>query len=138
MRFWALLLEVLAGLGGGIGLAIALTGIIPNYLAGNRILPDQISFSLLNMLVIAPLFEEFLLRGAIQGNLERAYPFWSANLINSVMFLILHVPGWFFMGVLWRISQIPLAVPSPFLVSLGFGYAAHRSRSVLGGLWLIF
>lgn len=121
--------------GGGIGLAIALTGIIPNYLAGNRILPDQISFPLLNMLVIAPLFEEFLLRGAIQGNLERAYPFWTANLITSVMFLILHGPGWFFMGVLWENFANPFGgALSIFLVSLGFGYAAHRSRSVLGGV----
>ena len=53
--------------GGGLGLLIALTGIIPNYLQGNPIWPTEFSFPLLNVLVIAPVFEEFLMRGAILG-----------------------------------------------------------------------
>jgi len=46
-----------------------------------------------------------------------------------------HIPGWFFMGVLWEnLTQPAGGALSIFLVSLGFGYAAHRSRSVLGGV----
>ena len=52
-----------------------ITGIIPKYLQGQPILPTEFSFPLLNVLVIAPVFEEFLMRGAIQGNLQGRYPF---------------------------------------------------------------
>ena len=125
----------MAHLGRGIGFLIALTGIIPNYLQGNRLLPTEFSFPLLNVLVIAPLFEEVLLRGASQGNLEIGYSFWNANLISSVFFVILHIPGWYFMGVLVDNLTNPFGgALSIFLVSLAFGYAAHRSRSVMGGV----
>lgn len=121
--------------GGGIGLLIGLTGIIPNYLQGREIIPTQFSFPLLNVLVIAPLFEELLMRGAIQPSLEREYSFWQANVITSIMFVILHIPGWYFMGVLWTNLTNPVGgALSIFLVSLGFGYAAHRSESVMGGV----
>lgn len=114
----------MAHLGRGIGFLIALTGIIPNYLQENRLLPTEFSFPLLNVLVIAPLFEEFLLRGAIQGNLEKGYSFWNANLISSVFFVILHIPGWYFMGVLVDNLTNPFGgALSIFLVSLAFGYA---------------
>ena len=121
--------------GGGIGLLIALTAIIPNYLQGKRLLPTQFSFPLLNVLVIAPTFEEFLMRGAILGNLQKKYAFWTANVITSVLFVALHVPGWYFMGVLWdNLTQPVGGALSVFLVSLGFGYATYRGGSVMGGI----
>jgi membrane protease YdiL (CAAX protease family) len=55
--------------GGGLGVLIALTGIGPSYLQGNPLLPTKMSFSLLNVIIIAPTLEEFLMRGAILGNL---------------------------------------------------------------------
>jgi membrane protease YdiL (CAAX protease family) len=123
------------GWGGGIGLLIGLTGIIPKYVQGRPILPTEFSFSLLNVLIIAPVFEEFLMRGAIQTNLHERYPFWLANIITSVLFVFLHIPGWYFMGVLWANLTRPIGGAfSIFLVSLLFGYAAHRSRSVMGGV----
>lgn len=82
------------GWGGGLGLLIALTGIIPNYLSGSPILPTEFSFSLLNVIVIAPTFEELLMRGAILGNLQQEYSFWTANIVTSLMFVVLHLPGW--------------------------------------------
>ncbi len=121
--------------GGGIGLLLALTGFIPNYLQGNEVLPTQLSFPLLNVLVIAPAFEEFLMRGAIMGNLQKAYSFITANIITSVMFVVLHIPGWYFMGVLSaNLTQPVGGALSIFLVSLAFGYAAQQSRSVMGGV----
>jgi membrane protease YdiL (CAAX protease family) len=93
------------------------------------------SFSLLNVIIIAPTLEEFLMRGAILGNLQRRYPFWTANIITSLMFVVLHMPGWYFMGVMVDNLVQPIGgALSIFLVSLGFGYAAHRSRSVMGGV----
>ena len=124
-----------AAWGGGIGLLIALTGIIPNLLQGKAVLPTRLDFALLNVLVIAPTFEELLMRGAIQGNLTECYSLAKANVITSLMFVLLHVPGWYFMGVLTQNLTNPAGgALSIFLVSLGFGYAAHRSRSVMGGV----
>ncbi|NLJ67786.1 MAG: CPBP family intramembrane metalloprotease [Firmicutes bacterium] len=121
--------------GGGVGLLIALTGIIPNYLQGNELLPTEFSFPLLNVLLVAPAFEEFLMRGAILRNLQEEYSFWAANAATSVMFVILHIPGWHFMGVLWDNLTNPAGgALSIFLVSLCFGYASHRSSSVMGGV----
>ena len=79
-------------------LLIALTGIIPNYVQNKPILPTSFSWPLINVLVIAPIFEEFLFRGAILGNLQKKYSPFIANLISSAMFLLLHIPGWYFMG----------------------------------------
>ena len=121
--------------GGGIGLVIALTGIIPNYLQGRPILPTEFSTSLLNVLIIAPIFEEILVRGALLTHLRQSYSFAAANIITSVMFLILHVPGWYFMGVLVdNLTQPAGGDLSIFLCSLAFGYAAYRSDSVMGGI----
>ena len=121
--------------GGGIGLAIALTGLIPNVLSGDPILPTQFSYALLNVLLISPTFEEFLLRGAILGNLQQHHTFLTSNVISSLMFVILHLPGWFFMGQLPENITRPIGGAfSIFLISLLFGYAVKRSHSVMGGI----
>lgn len=121
--------------GGGVGLLIALTGIIPNYLQGRPIFPAQLDFGLVNVLLIAPTFEEFLMRGAIQGSLQERWPIWTANMITSVLFVILHIPGWYFMGTLAdNLTQPAGGALSIFLVSLAFGYAVRRSGSLLGGM----
>lgn len=121
--------------GGGLGLLIGITGIVPNYLHGHPLLPTEFSFPLLNVLIIAPTLEEFLMRGAILGNLQRGYSFWPANIITSLMFVILHMPGWYFAGVLLdNLIQPAGGALSIFLVSLAFGYAVHRSRSLMGGV----
>jgi membrane protease YdiL (CAAX protease family) len=121
--------------GGGIGLLIALTALVPNYLAGKPLLPTEFSFPLMNVLVISPLFEEFFMRGAILENLKKGYTFWAANVISALMFLGLHLPGWYFMGTLVENLKQPVGgAVSIFLLGLAFGYAAHRSRSVMGGI----
>ena len=40
---------------------------------GNELLPTEFSFPLLNVLLVAPAFEEFLMRGAILRNLQEEY-----------------------------------------------------------------
>ena len=74
------------------------------------------------------------MRGAILGNLQQGHSFFVANIISSLMFVVLHMPGWYFMGVLSENFVGPVGAFSIFLVSLAFGYATHRSRSVMGGV----
>ena len=122
--------------GGGIGLAIALISFVSNYL-NNKSFQPSITFSiaLLNVLVIAPIFEEFLLRGAVLGNLRQQYSFWQANFLSSLMFVVLHLPGWYFAGSLVEnITKLVGGAAAIFGVSLLFGYAVKRSDSVIAGM----
>lgn len=125
--------------GGGIGFLIASTGFIPNYLAGNPILPREFSIPLFSVLTVAPVFEEFLMRGALLGNLQQGYPFFTANIITSVMFVVLHLPGWYFMGNLVDMLSKPVGgALSIFLLSLALGYITRRSDSVVGAMFAHF
>lgn len=114
--------------GGGLGMLLGATGIIANYWEGKPLFPTEFSWPLVNVLVTAPLLEEFLMRGAVMENLAMEQPFWKANLVSSLMFVLLHVPGWLFME-----AGLGGALPV-FLISIVLGLAAHRSRSVLGGV----
>jgi membrane protease YdiL (CAAX protease family) len=121
--------------GGGIGILIALSAIVPNYLSGRPLLAAEFSLPLVNALAIAPVFEEFLMRGAILGNLEKACEFWIANVASALMFLGLHLPGWYFMGSLAANFSSPTGgALSIFVLGLAFGFAVRRSRSVMGGV----
>lgn len=121
--------------GGGIGFLIALTGFLPKYFTDQSFFPSELSFALLSVLMIAPIFEEFLIRGAILGNLQKRYSFSRANLIASLLFLGLHLPGWYFSGSLMANLSNPIGgALSIFIVGLLFGYAVHKGKSVGGGM----
>jgi membrane protease YdiL (CAAX protease family) len=121
--------------GGGIGFFIALTGFLDSYLNGRPLLPTELSIPLFSVLAVAPTFEELLIRGAVLGNLQRAYRVSMANVISSLMFVVLHLPGWYFMGSLVENLTKPVGgALSIFLLGLAFGYATYRGRSVVGGM----
>jgi membrane protease YdiL (CAAX protease family) len=86
------------------------------------------STALLNVLVIAPLFEEVVFRGFVLQTLqESGMRFWPSNAVAALMFLGLHVPGWHFGGVL-KPSQGITAV-GIVAMALVAGYARNRSGS---------
>jgi membrane protease YdiL (CAAX protease family) len=121
--------------GGVLGFLIALTGLIPSYMKGSPILPKQVDFAVVNVLVISPIFEEFLMRAAVLGNLQQFHSFWVANIITSFLFVGLHLPGWYFMGdLVENVTRLSGGALSIFLISLVFGYAVKRSNSVMGGI----
>lgn len=57
--------------GAGIGFGVAFLGIAQSYLNGSSIFPTQVDYGLANVLLISPVFEEFLLRGGLMGNISR-------------------------------------------------------------------
>jgi membrane protease YdiL (CAAX protease family) len=121
--------------GVGIGFIISLTGFIPKYLNNEPLVPTEFNIVLFSVLIIAPVFEEFLMRGVILGNLQQKYSFWVSNIITAFFFLGLHLPGWYFMGTLMENITKPIGgVLSIFLLGFAFGYITYRGRSVLGGM----
>lgn len=121
------------GVGGG--LVIALTGWAARWLGGRPLWPSEFSFALVNVLLIAPVFEEWLMRGAILVNLQQRWAFWPANFLTALMFLGLHVPGWYFMDSLGHNVVAPVGgALSIVLLGLIFGYLARRGRSVAAAM----
>ncbi len=73
--------------------------------------------------------EELLFRGALLPMLARHHPFWRANLMASVMFLGIHVPGWITFGrSIAAIGQNTIGV---MVVGLVAGWLWKRT----GALW---
>ena len=67
-------------------------------------------------LLAAPLCEEFIFRGLLQGGLRRSLPAWQAIAIGAAFFAIVHPP----------VSMLPV-----FVLGLCAGAAYERSRSLL-------
>ena len=121
--------------GVGSGLIIALTGILPKLVNGHFTFLPVVSLALLNILVVAPVFEEFVLRGVFQNVLKQNASFGLVNCITSAMFLGLHLPGWYFVGTLVENLSRPVGGALSIL-ALGFifGYVAHKGKSVVGAM----
>lgn len=117
-----------------VGLMIASTGFLSKVIAGQLLLPSKFDHGTLNVLLIAPLFEEFLIRAAILANLIPLLGFVRANIIASAYFVILHIPGWYMMGNLHTRLTSPIGgALSIFLLGLLFGWVSRKGRSFLGG-----
>ena len=94
-------------------------------------------FALVNVLVVAPLFEEIVFRGYFLRQLEESQVrFWPANIIAALMFLGLHLPGWYFVGLL-KPRQAVVAV-GICLVGLVAGSARRRAGSTWAGIAVHF
>ena len=117
-----------------IGLVIALTDVVPRALQGHSLLTLSPMPGVLNALIVAPIFEEFLLRGAVFGNLVRAHSLRNANVATSLLFVSLHLPGWYFMGHVEKLTAPLGGAFSIFVLGLAFGYATYRSQSVVAGM----
>ena len=92
-----------------------------------------VSSGLLNALMIAPVSEELLFRGFFLGSLQEAQvPFWIANGMTALLFLGLHLPGWYFMGSA-NLSEVMVMVGIA-LVGLGAGLSKQWSHSLWGSI----
>lgn len=91
-------------------------------------------WSFVTAVIYAPFVEELAYRGAIMGSLQTRMPFAWANLINGFLFLLIHLPGWYFQGILSQGAGVYLNMALGILL-LGwiFGFVAHKSRSVAAG-----
>ena len=121
--------------GGGVGLILAVLDI------GSHMVFHQ-SWNLfgdvwvvVSVVVVSPVVEELVFRGVVLGGLMSRYSFWVANVVTAVLFVGIHLPGWFFQGVLVQNLVSPLGgAVSIFVLGVVFGYVAFRSRAVTGSI----
>jgi membrane protease YdiL (CAAX protease family) len=92
--------------------------------------------ALWNGVLVAPLVEEFTMRGFYLASLERGsnqlmtMPFMQANVRAGIVFVAMHVPGWYFQGRLRSpLSMLQTAV-FLWLLALLLGWVKKSSGSL--------
>ena len=119
------------GWGFGIGIVLLALSIGARLVNGDSLALNFLSFPFLTAVIIAPVFEELLMRGAILNTLKQKHSFLFANIVTSLLFVFLHCPGWYFTGVLRQQIFNPLGGALAICV-IGFlcGLAAERGKSI--------
>jgi membrane protease YdiL (CAAX protease family) len=118
------------GLAAGLAL-LAFSFAMDAVLGGASFNIPVLDFALLNGVLVAPLVEEFAVRGFYLSALERmGLPFPQANVRAGLVFVALHVPGWYFQGRLRSpVSMIQTAV-FLWLLALLLGWLKKTSGSL--------
>lgn len=94
---------------------------IPNTKEDTFIAMANNVFGLLSIALLAPVLEELLFRGAIEGELLRqGYKPWIAILLSSLIFGVVHLN--------------PAQIPFAFLIGMMFGWLYYRTGSLLPGI----
>ncbi len=94
---------------------------IPNMMEETFIAMSHNPFGVLSIALLAPILEELLFRGAIQGHLQETNvrP-WKAIIISSLIFGVVHLN--------------PAQIPFAFLLGMMFGWLYYRTGSLLPGI----
>lgn len=94
------------------------------------------TLTLLWVITGTPIAEEFTFRGVVLPGLHNGgLGFWKANLVTSILFLLVHCVGWWFQGAL-RTNLNPQLVGAIVLVSLAAGWLRHKTDSLYSGIVL--
>jgi membrane protease YdiL (CAAX protease family) len=121
--------------GVGSGLIIGAISVITKLFTHQAIFSFSLNWPFLGGVIVAPILEEILFRGAVLPALKQQYGFTIANCITSLLFLGLHLPGWYFQSCLLQKLASPVSgALSIFLLGLVFGYIAHKSKTVTGSI----
>jgi membrane protease YdiL (CAAX protease family) len=105
------------------------------YIKGVTLLNLALTTSWINAVVIAPVVEELLFRGVILKSLNTKLKFAYSNLLTAFLFLIIHLPGWYFKNKLRENILNPVGGAfSIFLLGLLFGWVAQKTKSVSGSI----
>jgi membrane protease YdiL (CAAX protease family) len=76
-------------------------------------------------------------RGFLLKRIElNGHSFWRANALTTVVFVAMHLPGWYFQGRATTIVGFAQQVPPLAALSLLFGWTKRRSGSLYGAIVL--
>ena len=115
---------------GGLGL-LAFSYAMDAVLGGASFNIPVLDAALFNGVIVAPMVEEFTLRGFYLESLERnGRKFSDANVLQGIVFVALHLPGWYFQGRLR--SPVSVLQPAVFLwlLALLLGWLKKQSGSL--------
>lgn len=94
---------------------------IPNTMEDTFITMSRNPFGFLSIALLAPILEEMLFRGAIEGRLLRTWQNpWAAIVVSSLIFGVVHMN--------------PAQIPFAFLLGMMFGWLYYRTGSLLPGI----
>lgn len=94
---------------------------IPNTMEETFLAMSRNPFGILSIALLAPILEELLFRGAIQGQLQASgMRSWTAILVSSLIFGVVHMN--------------PAQIPFAFLLGMMFGWLYYRTGSLLPGI----
>ena len=94
---------------------------IPNTMEDTFLAMSNNPFGVLSIALLAPVLEELLFRGAIQGHLQAVgQKPWMAIFISSLIFGVVHMN--------------PAQIPFAFLLGMMFGWLYYRTGSLLPGI----
>lgn len=94
---------------------------IPNTMEDAFIEMSRNPLGLLSIALLAPILEEMLFRGAIEGRLLRMWQNpWGAIIVSSLVFGVVHMN--------------PAQIPFAFLLGVMFGWLYYRTGSLLPGI----
>ena len=117
--------------GSGIGGVFVEVSVGVRIATGDWSPPGTSVVSWIDIAILAPVMEEFLIRGAILAALGRRLPFWLANAVTAGLFVLLHVPGWYFSGTLPATLLNPVGGALAILaVGVACGWAAKKGGLV--------
>ncbi|MFA6272343.1 MAG: type II CAAX endopeptidase family protein [Patescibacteria group bacterium] len=92
------------------------------------------SFTFFWVMTGTPIAEEFTFRGVIQSALQKSgMRFWYANIITSIIFLLMHCLGWAFQGLL-QTNLFSISAVGILLVSLIAGWLRYKSDSLYSSI----
>ncbi len=94
---------------------------VPNTMEETFIAMSNNPFGFLTIALLAPVLEELLFRGAIEGRLlQRWTNPWAGIMVSSLIFGVIHMN--------------PAQIPFAFLMGLVFGWLYYRTGSLLPGI----
>ena len=98
------------------------------------VLKNDINFQIgfndwLNTILLVGITEEIVFRGFLLRKLMDTYKFWIANIMTSLLFVIIHFPIWLYDG-LFEFPYIVSAIVQVFLLSIGFGFVYKKTSSL--------
>jgi len=124
--------DVIKGLVWGIvvSLILVLVNVIGHFLA-NGYVRFNLNFSCdlwWKAVILVGFSEEVLFRGFILQKFSESIKFWQANIINSILFTLIHFPGWIFLNqfIMPHIIQ-PIAFIFIFAFIQGFIFKKSNS-----------
>ena len=127
---------LLWGLGAGAAL-VAATWLGQTFPSGAMLRRPPLDAALVNAVIVAPVVEEVTLRGFLLKALELdGRAFWRANALTTMVFVAMHLPGWYFQGHVETFAALGRRMVPLAGLSLLFGWTRKRSGSLYAAIVL--